>query len=134
MNYVYNARVVKVLDGDTIKVSLRLRSSRAAERDLGCHVFFEDGWVCIHESLRLMGINANEHNTPAGKIATGWLRDQVKIGDVVRVETIKDRTEKYGRFLAYVTRVGDVDTMNDRLVQAGHAVYWDGHGPRPVPE
>lgn len=132
MDYVYIAKVLKVDDGDTVKVSLRLARSRAKARDLGCHTFIEDGWICQHTSLRFMGINAPEHGTPAGDAATAWLKTLVNVGDVLQAKTVKDKTEKYGRLLAYLTRPGDATTLNDQAVAAGHALPWDGHGVRPT--
>ena len=132
MNYVYKAKVLKIEDGDTIKVSLRLRKTRMKPGDLGCHVFIEDGYVCEHTSLRFMGVNAPEHATPEGDASTAWLNTMIKVGDVLTVKTVKDKTEKYGRYLAYVTRTGDKTTLNDQSVAAGHAFPWDGRGARPT--
>src|SRR5688572_24333728 len=125
--YEYKAKVLKVLDGDTVKVSLRLKRTTIGQRlklklgmDLGCHVFIEDGWICLHENLRLFGVNANEKNTPAGVAAKTWLKEQLPADLVVTVQTIKDKTEKYGRFLALIKRPGDSMLINERLVLEGH--------------
>lgn len=131
LTYEYDAVVLSVTDGDTVKLSVRLRRSQAHDRDLGFHVMFEDGYVVCHESMRLLGINAPEKNTEAGKEALAYLRRKLPVDKVVRIKTERDRTEKYGRFLVTIFE-GD-KTINDKLVAAGHAVYWDGHGPRPVP-
>jgi endonuclease YncB( thermonuclease family) len=130
-SYQYEAVVLDVVDGDTAKFSIRLRRSRAGERDLGFHVMFEDGFVVVHESMRFMGINAAEHATDSGDSATAYLKRQLPVGSVVLVVSERDKQEKYGRFLATVFKDGK--NINDKLVASGHAVYWDGHGPRPVP-
>lgn len=132
MQYNYKSKVLAILDGDTIKVSLRLRRTRAKPGDLGCHVFIEDGWICEHTSLRFMGVNAPEHGTPDGDASTAWLKTLLKPGDVVDVVTVRDKTEKYGRYLAHITRKGDKTTVNAQSVTAGHAFPWDGHGARPI--
>lgn len=130
--YDYRAKVLKVIDGDNVKVSIRLKRTRTKPQDLGCHIFIEDGYICVHENLRLNRINANERNTDAGKAAKQWLKEQLPVDMVVQVKTIKDKTEKYGRFLAEVTRLGDSMPIQDAAVAAGHARYWDGKGQRPT--
>lgn len=133
MKYEYKARVLSVMDGDTIKVSLRLKRFRGKQvGDLGCHVFIEDGHICEHTAIRFMGVNAPEHGTPEGDASTVWLREQLAVGAVVKIKTVRDKTEKYGRYLGYVTRKGDKTTLNDQSVAAGHAFPWDGNGARPV--
>jgi endonuclease YncB( thermonuclease family) len=132
MQYEYQAKVLEVIDGDTVKFSVRLTRSRAKSRDLGMHVFIEDGYICVHENLRFNRINAAEHGTAAGDAATAWLKQELPVGMVVDAKTLKDKTEKYGRFLADLTRPGDTQMLQDIEVAAGHALYWDGHGPRPV--
>lgn len=131
VKYKYQAVVLDVIDGDTAKFSVRLGRSRAKNRDFGMHVFIEDGWVVVHESMRFFGINAAEHGTPSGDAATAYLKTLIAPGDVVTVDTVKDQQEKYGRFLATVVKNGL--NVNQQMVDAGHAAVWDGSGPRPVP-
>lgn len=105
--YRYLAEVIAVHDADTITVRI----------DLGCH-------VARTEHLRLLGLNAPELATPAGQAARDWLAHRLPPTTPVLVETVKDRTEKYGRLLATVTdAAGDV---NAALLAAGHAVPYDG--------
>lgn len=129
--YEYQAVVLAVIDGDTAKFSVRLRRSRAKNADYGMHVYVEDGWTVVHESMRFFGINAAEHGTPSGDAATAYLKTLLAPGDVVTVDTVKDEQEKYGRYL--VTVVKDGVNINQRMVDSGHAAVWDGSGPRPVP-
>lgn len=100
--YEYRASIIRVIDGDTVRARL----------DLGCD-------VRIDLTLRLYGINAPELNTEAGVAAREHLI--ALIGDsLVVVRTIKDKREKYGRYLA--TLVGPLGTdINDRMVADGHA-------------
>lgn len=106
--YEYAATVIRVIDGDTLRVQL----------DLGIDIF-------VNMTIRMAGIDAAEHNTDSGKLATAALIDMVK-GRMV-VQTIGDKTEKYGRLLAllYVDGVN----VNDEMVLTKHAVPYDG-GPR----
>jgi hypothetical protein len=44
---------------------------------------------------------------------------------VVTLSIVKDRREKYGRYLAYLTTAAGV-RVNDRMVSNGYAVVYDG--------
>jgi endonuclease YncB( thermonuclease family) len=96
-----------VVDGDTFNVGV----------DLGME-------VAMNTTLRLYGINAPELSTQAGKDAKvwaiAWLQQHCPNGQFL-VQTYKDKTEKYGRYLATVT-APDGHVFNDDIVAAGHAV------------
>lgn len=83
--YEYTAKVIKVVDGDTIDV----------EVDLG----FD---ITLKLRLRLLGIDAPERYTTEGKTVTKRVEELLPVGTVVRIVTVKDRKEKYGRYLAEV--------------------------------
>lgn len=110
--YEYAARLERVIDGDTIVLTF----------DLGFDVRFT-------HTVRLYGINAPEHDTDEGRAATRYLSRKLASphGRPVSllVRTIKDRTEKYGRYLAVVFNARGVN-VNDALVKAGHAKPYDG--------
>jgi micrococcal nuclease len=106
-NYLYNAMVASVYDGDTLTVDV----------DLGLYV-----WV-RGEKLRLHRINAPElrgEERPRGLVSRDWLRERV-LNQCVVIETIRDKKGKYGRYLAEIW-LGDVN-INDALVAEGMAVY-----------
>lgn len=105
--YEYSASVVKVVDGDTIWLDI----------DLG----FE---VRQRHSVRLADINAPEHGTPEGDAATAWLIARLTNINKVLITTIKDRREKYGRYLV-VLWIGTTN-VNEEMVAAGHAVHYSG--------
>jgi micrococcal nuclease len=105
--YSYRATVVKVIDADTVDVDVAL----------GFHVR-----VAIR--TRLLGINAPEVATQAGKDARDYLRGVLPPGTAVIVRTYADPKDKYGRWLAEL-QLGEV-LINDQLVDAGHAVPYDG--------
>lgn len=102
-HFEYDALVLKVVDGDT--VDLRI--------DLG---------FSIHTDMRvrLYGINAPEMNTQAGKDARAFLLSMVAEGSTITVRTLKDRQEKYGRYLAIIYAA--VGSVNTAMVDNGHAV------------
>ncbi|MFV0444649.1 MAG: thermonuclease family protein, partial [Planctomycetaceae bacterium] len=108
--YEYRARITRVIDGDTVE----------AEIDLGFHVRFT-------ATLRLTGINAPEtrgSERAQGLAATQYLNSLLDdlTGDTreLLIRTQKDRTGKYGRYLAELI-VGEVN-LNHALVAGGHAV------------
>lgn len=111
--YEYQAEITRIVDGDTVHARL----------DLGCE-------VRIDLTLRLAGIDAPEMSTAAGHEAKAWLTE--RLSDLhhppLLVLTLKDRTEKYGRYLASLWD-GD-ENINVEMIEAGHAVAYDGSGPR----
>lgn len=105
--FEYSAEIIKVVDGDTVHANV----------DLGFNVHVE-------MTLRLMGINAPEKVTAEGKAAKKHLESLLPTTSVV-IRTLRDKREKYGRYLAYVIRPDGVN-VNDEMVVAGHAVLYDG--------
>lgn len=112
--YEYAARLVKVVDGDTL--------------DLMIDVGFD---VHIKQRVRLLGINCPEHGTIAGDDATAFVKAWIaEHGPDLIVRTVLDRREKYGRLLAQV--VAATHILNTDLITAGLAVDYDG-GRRTLP-
>lgn len=103
--YEYRATVVSVYDGDTITLDI----------DLGFYIHVKK------VKMRLAGINAPEmvSGAPPGMEARDYLRSLLPVGSSVTIKTIKDRQEKYGRFLVYVYNPLDV---NHTMVLMGYAV------------
>jgi len=112
--YHYKAFVTQVYDGDTVTVDI----------DLGLHTWMKG------EKLRLYRINAPElrgEEKEAGKISRDYLKKLVWKKELV-IETIKDKREKYGRYLAEIwlpLENGSYMNVNDELVKKGYAVYKD---------
>ncbi len=104
--YRYRARLERLVDGDTVYLRV----------DLGFRVE-------ISVNVRLEGIDAPERFTEAGKEASAWLSERLAGKDLVLMST---RIEKYGRALGVIYVVGTEGNINDRMVAAGHAVYYDG--------
>jgi micrococcal nuclease len=98
--YEYRGEVIHVVDGDTVDVRI----------DLGLEIQREI-------RLRLYGIDAAERFTDLGKMATEALRDLFTGNPLVTVRTFKDRTEKYGRYLAILTTQDGIN-INDWLVES----------------
>lgn len=102
--YEYNATVTKVVDADTLHVVV----------DLGMDIFTK-------KTIRLAQIDAAERNTQEGMAAKAFVESLLPMGKQVLLRTIKDKREKYGRYLAVV--IVDGANLNAALVTAGHAVY-----------
>ena len=112
--YHYAATVLHVVDGDTVDLLV----------SLGFDTTFTG-------RFRLIGINTPESYGPdacdAGRAAKAWLTDLLKVDTRVIVKTHKDKKEKYGRYLAEVYLADDATkTVNQMLIEAGHAVAYDG--------
>jgi len=126
--YQYNAIVHKVVDGDTIEIDI----------DLGLLV-----WV-HGEKVRLLGVNTPEvYGVKKGSLeweegnkASVFVKSVLKEKDEVIIETVKDKKEKYGRYLAIVyikidnthiaglnriRNIGDYYCLNDILIEKGLA-------------
>jgi micrococcal nuclease len=98
------ARVVRVVDGDTIRVSLGGRQER----------------------VRLIGVDTPESvkpDTPVQCFARKAAAFTHRLLDGRRVRLVGDveARDRYGRLLAYVYRAGDGLFVNARLVQDGYA-------------
>lgn len=117
--YVYNAVVVKVVDGDTIDCNI----------DLGFHT-----WVC--KRVRLLGIDTPELNSTdqaqreAAKEAKEELIENLEGREII-LETKLDRSDKYGRVLGAIyfelEDAGDFEkSYNSILIDQGFAVKYEG--------
>lgn len=102
--------ITGIVDGDTMNVVV----------DLGMD-------VSIRIALRVMGINAPELSTQPGQNskmwAITWFKDNCPNG-VFRLNTVKDHTEKYGRYLADITAPGGANYNTD-ILAAGMAVPYN---------
>ena len=104
-------KVTNVVDGDTIDVEI----------DLGFSVSYA-------QRLSLAGIDTPESRTTdkAEKIlgleAKEYLKSKVKDAKEVIVKTEKpDSSEKYGRILGWVYVDGSTKSINEQMIEDGHA-------------
>lgn len=108
--YVYKANIDRVIDGDTVVATI----------DLGFN-------VSVKQTLRLAGIDAPEtrgrdltdEQRQAGHDATEHLKWLIGT-DPVSVHTLKDKTGKYGRYLAVI--YSNNVNLNESMIRDGHAV------------
>lgn len=118
--YEYEAEVLSVYDGDTIRLRV----------DLGMDTY-------VKQSARLDGVDTPEISgleRPAGldakMYAERWLsrHGAERMGKYhVRIQTIKDKREKYGRYLVVVFALdGSNRCLNEDLIESGHAIPYTG--------
>lgn len=104
--YIYNATIVRIIDGDTVVVDC----------DLGFHLNSK-------MTLRLLGINAPELHAPdeptreRARAATAALTAMLK--GPVRIRTVK--ADAFGRYLADIYTLDGV-FINAEMIAQGHAV------------
>lgn len=124
--YEYRAQILSVTDGDTVRLDVDLGFSLRQKM-----------------TLRLYGINTPELHGVAdaapGKAARDYLTSLLSNGGqgpaggpltmswkAVTIKTIKDKTDKYGRLLADIYLDKDPESVNLKMVKAGHAVAYFG--------
>ena len=129
--YQYSAIIRKVIDGDTLEIDI----------DLGLYT-----WV-HNERIRLYGVNTPEvygvkkdsAEWIEGNKASEFAKSIMQENDEVKIETIRDKKEKYGRYLALVyvridkkhidglsgiRSIDDFYCYNDILIGKGLAVEY----------
>ncbi|MEU4703371.1 thermonuclease family protein [Nonomuraea dietziae] len=108
--YLYRVADAHVVDGDTLDTRL----------DLGFGVH-------IDARMRLLGLNVAEKTTADGVEVAAWVREWVagQLGHLT-VQTVKDKREKYGRWLATVYGRSGLPSLNELLLAAGMAQPYDG--------
>lgn len=112
--YNYQATVDRVIDGDTVEVTV----------DLGFR-------VALRQTVRLYGINAPELHGPtaaAGQAARDFLRKLLPAGTQILITSFKANGagDKYGRWLGKL-EFADGMSVNEEMVRTGNAVrYMDG--------
>jgi len=110
----YTAKVVRVIDGDTVVVDI----------DLGF-----DCWL-KNQHVRLYGINAPESRTKnleekaRGIKSKEYLRSIIIPGDTIILKTFLDKLGKFGRVLGVLYFRGM--NLNEDMVTSGNAVDYFG--------
>ena len=113
--YEYSATIRRSVDGDTVDVTL----------DLGFDILY-------NSRIRLYGINTPESRTrdleekARGLAAKDRVLELCPVGSTVTVKTTKDGRGKFGRILGEIFVPGVVQSVNQLLVEEGHAVEYDG--------
>ena len=112
--YTYDARLLRVVDGDTL-------------------------WLLIHlggtdwrkEKLRLRGIDCPELTTSAGEAAKRYVQAQLQRTTRLTITTTKpDQWDRYLSDVFLTTSAGEDLFLNNRLLDTGHARLYAATSPR----
>jgi len=113
--YEYSATIRRWVDGDTVDVTL----------DLGFDILYNN-------RIRLYGINTPESRTrdleekKRGLAAKDRVKELCPVGSSITLKTTKDGRGKFGRILGEIFVPGAVQSINQLLVEEGHAVEYFG--------
>ena len=111
--YIYRAKLDRVVDGDTVDVTL----------DLGFDILYNN-------RIRLLGIDTPEIRTrdleekALGLAAKDRVKELCPVGSTVILRTTKDGKGKFGRILGEI--FVEEQSVNKLLVEEGHAVEYFG--------
>lgn len=123
--YQYKAKVLKVLDGDTVDIDL----------DLGFNI------VLANQRVRMAGIDTPESRTTdseekvRGQLSKKKLSDKLPVGSWVKIETRKSDSndDKFGRILG-VFIMEDGTSLNQWMIDNNYAVLYNGENKELVQE
>ena len=128
MERVYKAKILRIVDGDTVDVDI----------DLGF------GLTSNKKRIRLLGIDTPEKRTRDliekyyGKLASAFLESYLIVGKKYKLVTSKP--DKYGRILGEFYTKSNVKTeikeinVNQLLVKENHAVAYYGQSKDDIQE
>jgi micrococcal nuclease len=125
MPYEYKAKVLKVLDGDTVEIDL----------DLGFNI------ILANQKVRLNGIDTPESRTtnteekPRGLLSKKKLTEKLPVGSWQTIQTVKadSNDDKFGRILG-VFLMEDGKSLNQWMVDNNYAVAYAGENKELVQE
>lgn len=123
--YQYKAKVLKVLDGDTVDIDL----------DLGFNI------VLANQRVRLAGIDTPESRTTIaeekvrGQLSKKKVAEKLPVGSWVTIETKRSDSndDKFGRILA-VFILEDGTNLNQWMIDNNYAVLYQGENKELVQE
>ena len=121
--YKYKARVIKVVDGDTIDLMIDKGFSDFSKKRVRLYDI---------DTPEIHGVKKDSEEFKAGMVAKDFVRAKLSPltpTDYVVVETIKDKIGKYGRYLAKIWYLEDAarkewKCINDELLEKGLATEY----------
>jgi len=126
--YEYNAKIIKVVDGDTVDVDI----------DLGFNM------ILSKQRIRLKGVDTPETRTrdleekKYGLLAKEFVKSFLKKGETYKLTTSKDGKGKYGRilgdFVVYNPKTDTWTRLCSLLVLNSHAVPYMGQSKEEIRE
>lgn len=123
--YQYKAKILKVLDGDTVEIDL----------DLGFNI------VLANQKVRLAGVDTPESRTtnleekPRGLLSKKKLQEKLPLGTWATIETLRsdNNDDKFGRILG-IFIAADGTRVNQWLIDNNYAVGYMGENKEAVQE
>lgn len=129
--YQYQAVLQKVIDGDTYEIDI----------DLGLSIWVHNERIRLYgvDTPEVYGVKIGSDEWIAGTKSSEFVKSVLHEKDEIIVETIKDKKEKYGRYLAVVyvrmdeqilsglsgiRRINEFSCINDVLIAKGLAVRY----------
>tara|TARA_R110002124_G_scaffold232620_1_gene397678 strand:+ start:67 stop:492 length:426 start_codon:yes stop_codon:yes gene_type:complete len=119
--FCYNATVVRIVDGDTIRLDI----------DLGFDI------VLKNQSVRLYKVDTPECRTrdlkekAAGLLAKEVVQNLIAVGERVFIRTKLDTKGKFGRLLGTIITTDNIN-INEHLVNNNYAVEYYGQSKTEV--
>jgi len=119
--FCYNAKVVRIVDGDTIRLDI----------DLGFDI------ILRNQSVRLYKVDTPECRTrdlkekAAGLLAKDIVQDLIAIGERVFIRTKLDTKGKFGRLLGTIITTDNIN-INEHLIDNNYAVEYYGQSKKEV--
>ena len=119
--FCYNAKVVRIVDGDTIRLDI----------DLGFDI------VLRNQSVRLYKVDTPECRTrdlkekAAGLLAKEVVQNLIAIGERVFIRTKLDTKGKFGRLLGTIITTDNIN-INEHLIDNNYAVEYYGQSKTEV--
>ncbi len=108
----FEAKVVKVSDGDTIRVRVDFRD--------------------FDFPVRFLGTNAPELNEEGGHAARDWLAERILDEEIEILINPKQRVGKWGRLLGMIFHGGI--NINEQSIREGIATTFEGRDEGKIPE
>ncbi len=119
--FCYNATVVRIVDGDTIRLDI----------DLGFDI------VLRNQSVRLYKVDTPECRTrdlkekAAGLLAKEVVQNLIATGERVFIRTKLDTKGKFGRLLGTIVTTDNIN-INEHLIDNNYAVEYYGQSKTEV--
>ena len=119
--FCYNATVVRIVDGDTIRLDI----------DLGFDI------VLKNQSVRLYKVDTPECRTrdlkekAAGLLAKEVVQNLIAVGERVFIRTKLDTKGKFGRLLGTIITTDNIN-INEHLIDNNYAVEYYGQSKKEV--
>jgi len=138
MMYEYNAKIIRIVDGDTVDAILTLEPQRLVEMGDKANVWWDFGFYFFApvadasrlprtvQRIRLTGIDTPEvrgSEKVEGLVSAAALKKMIETEELVYRGGIKIQTEKkgkYGRYLGTLFTSGGVN-LNEEMIRLGYA-------------